>query len=214
MTQEGILTYGQVLNAGLLCLAIAMLCGIPLMLTGGWPVFFLLCLSVACGYCYTGGPFPLAYTGLSDFFVLIFFGWVGTGIVYYVQTETYTFDCFLAATQIGLLAIVPHAINNLRDHVEDARVHKRTLTVRFGQTFARWEIALLSFIPFILGFYWLSEGYLFMALLPIICLPVVIRNVQAICATEPSAQFNEFLARSALCELIFSVLLAIGILLG
>lgn len=214
MTQGGFLSYRQVLTAGCLCFVFAMLCGIPLMLAGGWPIFLILCVSVACGYLYTGGPLPLAYTGLSDLFVLIFFGWVSTGIVYYVQTGTYSWECFLAATQIGLLAIVPHAINNLRDHASDGRVGKRTLAVRFGIAFARWEISIFSFAPFILGLLWLQTGYLFMALLPVICLPVILRNVKAIWSTEPSPAFNEFLAKSALCELMFGCLLAIGIILG
>lgn len=213
MTQGGFLSYKQVLTGGLLSLAFAMLCGIPLMMAGGWPVVFLLCLSAACAYLYTGGPFPLAYTGLSDLFVLIFYGWVGTGIVYYVQTGTYTWNCFLASTQIGFLAIVPHAINNLRDHREDARVNKRTLAVRFGASFSRWEISIFSCAAFALGLVWLREGYLFMAFLPLCSLPLVIKNVKAIWATEPSRAYNEFLAKSALCSLVFSCLLAIGILL-
>lgn len=214
MTQGGFLSYKQVLTAGNLCFAIALFCGMPLMLTGGWPILCLLCLSVACGYLYTGGPLPLAYTGLSDLFVLIFFGWVGTGIVYYVQTGVYTWACFFASTQIGLLAVVPHAINNLRDQVADRRVQKRTLAVRFGTTFARTEIAVFSFVPFAIGIFWLMEGYLFMALLPIICLPVVIRNVQAIYSTEPCVGYNLFLARSALCAFVFGSLLSLGIVMG
>lgn len=214
MTQEGLLSYKEVFRGGILCYTFALLCGIPLMMAGGWPVLVLLLLSIACGYLYTGGPLPLAYTGLSDLFVLIFFGWVGTGIVYFVQTGTYSFECFLASTQLGLLAIVPHAINNLRDIVSDGRVNKRTLAVRFGKTFARWEIALFSFLPFALGLMWLIKGYLFMTIFPLICLPVVLRNVRAIWATEPSMVYNEFLAMSALCELIFACLLAIGMLVG
>lgn len=213
MTQGGFLTYKKVLAAGCLCYGLALICGIPLMLAGGLPIFFILCLSVACGYLYTGGPYPLAYTGLSDFFVLIFFGWVSTGIVYYLQTATVSSSCFLGATQIGLLAIVPHAINNLRDNREDAHVQKRTLAVRFGIRFARYEIAVFSFAPFLLGLLWIKNEFFFMAFLPFFCLPIVMRNVKAIWLTEPSQIYNEFLAKSALCELIFGFLLALGIIL-
>lgn len=214
MTQEGFLSFHQVLAAGCLCFGFALLCGIPLMLVGGWPLVFILFLSVACGYLYTGGPLPLAYTGVSDFFVLLFFGWVSTGAVYYLQTGKIDFSCFLAATQIGLLAIVPHAINNLRDHVSDARVNKKTLAVRFGPRFARWEIAFLSLIPFVLGLLWLKEGHLWMAVLPFWSLPAIVRNLRSIGLTEPSFQYNQFLAKSAMCQLLFASLLALGILLA
>lgn len=213
MTQGGFLSYSQVLRGGLFCFVFALCSGIPLMLAGGWPIAILLILSVICGYCYTGGPLPLAYTGLSDLFVLLFFGWIGTGIVYYVQTGSYGWECFLASTQIGCLAIVPHAINNLRDHELDAQVNKKTLAVRFGILFARWEISLFSFLPFVLGLIWLREGMLYMGLLPLISFLVVLQNVKDIWNTEPSLRFNEFLAKSALCSLIFASLLTLGILI-
>ncbi len=214
MTQSGLLSFRWVLGAGCLCFALALLCGIPLMMVGGWPLVFIILLSVACGYLYTGGPLPLAYTGLSDLFVLVFFGWISTGTIYYLLTGIVDLSCFMAATQIGLLAIVPHAINNLRDHKSDACVHKRTFAVRFGPRLARWEITILSCTPFLLGFWWMIEGFIWMALLPVLALPLVIHNVKAIWHTEPSPIFNEFLAKSALCELLFGCLLAAGILLS
>ena len=209
-TQGGLLSFKQVLTAGSLCFFFALLCGIPLVFAGGWPLALILILSVACGYLYTGGPWPLAYTGISDFFVLLFFGWVSTGTVYYLLTDKVDFPCFLAATQIGLLAIVPHAINNLRDHVSDALVHKKTLAVRFGQNFARREITVLSMLPFMLGLLWIVEGSIWMSVLPLFVLPLVIRNLKAIWQTEPSPLYNEFLAKSALCQLFFGCLLAAG----
>lgn len=214
MTQEGLLSFQQVLVAGCVCFAFALICGIPLMLAGGWPLVFILLLSVTCGYLYTGGPIPLAYTGISDLFVLIFFGWVSTGTMYYLQTGKVDFSCLLAATQIGLLAIVPHAINNLRDHVSDALVNKKSLAVRLGPRFARWEITLLSLIPFGLGLLWLKEGYLWMAVLPLFSLPAIVRNIRSIWLKEPSPQYNEFLAKSAICQLLFGSLLALGAVLA
>lgn len=214
VTQKGLLTFNQVMMGGCLSFLFAFFCGIPLMLAGGWPLFFILVISIACGYCYTGGPFPLAYTGASDLFILIFFGWVSTCSVYYLQTGTVDFPCFLAATQIGLLAIVPHAINNLRDHVSDARISKRTLAVRFGPLAARKEIAFFSFAPFVLGLFWWFEGFPSMAIFPLLSLYWIIPNVKAIWSHEPSPIMNEFLAKSALCELIFAFLLTIGIVFG
>ena len=170
VTQSGLLSFNQVLTAGCISFGFAFLFGIPLMLTGGWPLFFILIISIACGYFYTGGPLPLSYTGISDLFVLIFFGWISTCTIYYLQTGNVSTSCFLAATQIGLLSVVPHAINNLRDHAADSQVNKRTLAVRFGKTFARWEIAFLSLSPFILGLFWLKINALWMFFSPIFCI--------------------------------------------
>ncbi len=212
VTQNGLLTFKQVWIAGCLCFALALLCGIPLMLAGGWPLFSVLLLSVACGYLYTGGPYPLAYIGVSDFFVLIFFGWVSTCSVYYLQTGQVSLNCFMAATQIGLLAMVPHSINNLRDHLTDAAANKKTLAVRFGPYFGRWEITLESLLPFLIGGWWLMQGAIWMALLPLLSVPLILANVRAIWLTEPSPVYNQFLAKSALCQMAFGSLLALGYL--
>lgn len=215
MTQGGYLSFKEVMIGGWLCFTLAVICGVPLLVAGGWPLALIFCLSVACGYLYTGGPFPLAYSGWSDLFVLIFFGWVSTCTVYYLQAGTVSLFCFLAATQIGLLAIVPHAINHLRDRQSDQQVNKKTIAVRWGSLVARWEITSLSFFPFILGLiWWPLAGQAMMTLLPWISLFWIARNVQAIWITEPGPVYNQFLATSAKCQLAFSCLLALGSLLS
>ncbi|MDP1880308.1 MAG: 1,4-dihydroxy-2-naphthoate octaprenyltransferase [Parachlamydiaceae bacterium] len=213
MTQNGLLSYKEVLMGGFLSFSLALLCGIPLILAGGWPLAIILMVSIFCGYLYTGGPYPLAYIGVSDCFILIFFGWVSTCATYYLQTGTISLSIFIASTQIGLLAMVPHAINNLRDHASDKLAKKNSLAVRFGPQFARWEITILAFVPFLIGMYWLSQGSLWMTFLPFISLIPIVKNVKNIWLTEPGTKYNQFLATSALCQLLFGVLLALGSLL-
>ena len=41
-------------------------------------------LSLICGVGYTGGPYPLAYNGLGDIFVILFFGLVGVEATHYI----------------------------------------------------------------------------------------------------------------------------------
>ena len=74
VTQSGLLSPRTVLAGGLFCFLLAILFGIPLVLSGGWPLVWIGLFSVFAGYAYTAGPFPLAYLGLGDFFVLVFFG--------------------------------------------------------------------------------------------------------------------------------------------
>lgn len=149
VTQAGLLSADAVMRGAYLCFVAAALCGIPLMLRGGWPLLVIGVSSIAAAYAYTGGPYPLAYNGLGELFVLVFFGFVAVGGSYYVQTLSVRPEVFVAGLAVGLLAIVLLAINNLRDVVNDRVSNKRTLAVRFGETFARTEIALCAFAPFV-----------------------------------------------------------------
>lgn len=58
MTAEGAVNYRQMMLAGVLCLALAVFCGLPLVLRGGWPILLIGIVSLLLAYAYTGGPFP------------------------------------------------------------------------------------------------------------------------------------------------------------
>ncbi len=213
VTQAGLFSEKQVMGlAGFFFLA-AVFCGIPLVIQGGWPIVLIGLFSVLMGYSYTAGPFPLAYLGLGEIFVILFFGIIAVSGLFYLQTLQWSWAAVILGLQIGIHATVLLAVNNLRDIHGDVLVHKKTLPVRFGLLFGRWEIAVLILLPFVLGFYWLFEGSPGMALLPFLALPLALKIIINIFKTEPSAQYNKFLAMSAGLHLLFGVLLSVGILL-
>ncbi|MFQ5729144.1 MAG: 1,4-dihydroxy-2-naphthoate octaprenyltransferase [Waddliaceae bacterium] len=202
VTQSKLLAMEEVLAGGMMCFAVAVLFGIPLIFKGGWSIAVILSLSVLCGYLYTGGPKPLAYLGLGDFFVLIFFGFVSTVAVYYLQTGFIGPASFLAAAQIGLLATALIASN------------KRTLPVRFGKRFGRLEITALILLPFVFNLFWFQYGYFFAGLLPWAALPLGTMVITGVWKIEPSRTYNQFLGLTALLHLAFGVLLSVGFYLG
>jgi len=210
VTQSGLLEANQVAWGGAVCFLIASLLSIPLLLAGGWPIVVIGIASLIAGYAYTGGPFPLAYVGLGDLFVLIFFGWVAVGGIYYLNTGTLDREALLAGTQVGLLSTVLIAINNLRDYQTDRKAGKRTLAVRLGPTLAKVEIAGLCFVPFVLGGYWFQQGLRWATLLPLGVFPFAFFLFRRIQKTDPSVVYNQFLAQSALLHLTFGMLLSLG----
>jgi 1,4-dihydroxy-2-naphthoate octaprenyltransferase len=213
ITQAGVLTSMQVLGLATLFFIGAILFGIPLVNEGGQPIVIIGILSVMMGYAYTAGPYPLAYRGLGDLFVILFFGLAAVMGLFYLHTKMWTMDSFLLGLQIGLHATVLIAINNLRDIDGDAKVNKRTLAVRLGIEGAKKEIYFMCLAPFALQIYWVMQGRWVAAILPFVALPLAIKIMRNVKKTAPSAQYNQFLGQSAGLHLVFGVLLSIGLIL-
>ncbi len=209
-TQSGLFSYRQVMIGAAICFLIAIGCGVPLVLKGGVPILLIGLISVLMGYAYTTGPFPLAYLGLGDLFVILFFGVIAVMGVFYLHTEMWTFQAFWLGLQVGFHATVLIAINNLRDMDGDRTVNKKTMAVRFGKSFARFEIAFLSLVPFLMNYYWWSIELEGASLISFLALPLALIVIKNIFRVEPSSAYNKFLGQSALLHLVFGVLLSLG----
>jgi 1,4-dihydroxy-2-naphthoate octaprenyltransferase len=214
VTQAGLLTPGGVRLAAAASFVVAVACGIPLVLAGGWPILLLGLLSLVFGYAYTGGPFPLAYHGLGELFVLLFFGFGAVGGTYWLHAGRLAPEVTVAGTQIGLLACALLAVNNLRDVAEDARSRKHTLAVRFGAGFGRAEIAAFTLGPAVVGAAWLVPcRRVLPAVLPLAALPLAFAALGIVLREPPGPRFNTALARVAALQLAFGALLGLGLIL-
>lgn len=208
--RAGLLKRNELFAGGIATLIGAVILSVPLSLHASPWIIFVVSLSALCGFAYTGGRYPIAYLGLSEIFVFVFYGGVCILSAFYIQTGHLSAESWLLAAQMGLLAILPNAINNFRDMIEDATVNKKTLAVRFGKIFARWEIAICSFFPFLLNFYWIAFGQIGAVLFPLILLPLAFLFVKTLWVTEPGAVFNRFFALGVLIHFLFGFLLFIG----
>ena len=193
---------------------LAIACGIPLVMKGGWPILLIGFISVLLGYAYTGGPFPLAYLGLGDLFVIFFFGIIAVCGLTYLHMEEVSAEAVVLGLQVGFHCTVLIAINNLRDIEGDSRVHKKTMPVRFGKTFARYEIAFLCLAPFVLQLYWFQKEFFLTALLGFISLPLAIHLIKLIFFNEPSPAYNQYLGKAAGLHLLFGILLSVGFVMS
>lgn len=211
LTQTGALSARTVAWAGAVSFLLACVFALPLVWSGGTTILMIGLVSLLCGYLYTGGPFPLAYAGLGEVFVVIFFGWVAVGGLFFLHTHDFDPRTLVAGTQLGFLASVLIAINNLRDRLNDEKVGKRTLAVRLGEKNSKLEILLLLFTPFAMGLFWVTQGSLWAFGLPFVILPLAIGLGRDIRRTVPGREYNQFLARAAKIHLLFGVLLSAGL---
>ena len=214
VTQSGLLSAKQVYFFAGIFLLIALCFGIPLVIRGGWVIVSIGIVSMLLAYGYTGGPLPLAYKGLGDFFVILFFCIIAVGGVYYLHTLNYHLGAFVSGIQVGVLATVLIAINNLRDVNQDRLANKKTLAVRFGEIFVKWEIVLLLLSSFFLGIYWIFKGKMFAAILPLVLIPTVRKLIKEVVKESPGPIYNEYLAQAALIHLVFGLQLTLGLVLN
>ncbi len=208
ITASGVVSAPQVMRAGVLMLLVAVTLSLPLWWVRGWPIVWIGIPSLYFCFGYTGGPMPLAYRGLGELFVILFFGLVAVTGSAFVQSGVWHLAAVVVGLQVGCLSTVLIAINNLRDRVEDSGTGKRTLAVRFGDRFARWEIVSLVVLPHGLGLYWFGQDaavlfcWPFAALLPGL---VVIRRVLT---GASGGALNALLGMSGGMLVLFSILFA------
>ena len=153
--QSGLISARSMLIATILMFAITGVASWLLYLRAGWPFLVLGVISILFGVLYTAGRFSLAYLGIADPFVLFFFGPVAVAVTHYVQSLQFDWSAVIAGLGPGLIATGLLVVNNLRDIDEDRAANKRTLAVRFGSAFSRYQyaacIVLAASIPVVFG---------------------------------------------------------------
>jgi 1,4-dihydroxy-2-naphthoate octaprenyltransferase len=206
VTASGMLKPRTVMSIAVGFLILAVLCGHQLYQVRGWPILAIGIPSLFLAYGYTGGPLPLAYRGLGELFVILFFGFVAVAGTVFIQTGSWPRESWLLGLQIGLLSAVLISINNFRDREEDATTGKRTLAVRFGPKFAAAMIWLEIKVAAFAGLAWIAFGkpMLMFASLPVLLLGA--RIIWGVLTLPPGPAFNRLLALAGLQLILFAAL--------
>jgi 1,4-dihydroxy-2-naphthoate octaprenyltransferase len=139
LTQSGLVGKAAVKIGFIMAFALCAIFSVFLIAKGGFVIALLAISAILLGILYTGGPFPIAYLGLSELFVFTFFGIFATAATAYLQTGVWSLSALLAGVGPGSLSCCILVANNLRDAPQDKKANKKTLVVRFGQTFGKWE---------------------------------------------------------------------------
>lgn len=204
---NGWITPAAMLRAALLTLLLACLCGSLLLLYSGWEIIPVGIAIAVCVMAYSAGPFPLAYNGLGDVCVILFYGIVPLCFTYYVQAGSFSMLAFLLSLSLGLLSTNILVVNNYRDYEQDKAFRKRTTIVLFGRTFGKVFYLVNGVIAFLLVMPLLLDAPTRVLLIFAAFFALFIKTWRELCTREGKA-LNSTLAHTARNVLLFAVLVS------
>ena len=231
----GLLPSRAATRGGLACLAVAGAVGLWLASISSWWLLVPGTVALLAAIAYTAGPRPLAYMGLGEIFVLIFFGVfaVGGTVVVLMTSMSWASPSLADVSEIflwtlwfslpmGLLAVSILEVNNIRDAPTDREVGKATLAVRVGDRWARRLFLacivgafLIPAIPMAsVVIYWGETGGLAVVAYAAVCLWLAVGPVRAVRAGTSGRQLNPVLGQVARLEAVVAIGFALLMLLA
>ena len=172
-------------------------------------------LAIVAAITYTVGAKPYGYMGLGDISVLVFFGLLGVGGTYYLQTHSIDSHIILPAIGSGLLASAVLNINNLRDIEQDAKAGKNTLAVRLGAYKGRvyhcilLSLAALCYLAFALATAISWTNYVF-----VLAMPLLAKHAIFVYRSQQPSELRPMLAQMSMISLLINILFSLGLLIG
>lgn len=221
--QGGMLTLRE-MKAGMIAAAIlSLICGSYLVNEGtkgldiSKAIIFLVLgvAAIAAAIKYTVGDNAYGYSGLGDVAVLIFFGFVGVYGSYYLLAHEGKLDVLLPAFSIGAFSAAVLNLNNMRDYENDILSRKMTLVGRIGVKRAKQyhnTIIILGFMAAVVYVYMnLVSSMQFLFILTLLLFK---KHLNAVEEIEDPKDFDPQLKQLAISTFIFSLLFALGIIIG
>ena len=156
LIQDGILSPRTVLIMSIVFFLLGIIAGVPLIISRGPTILTLGLIGIISGYFYTAPPIKFAYRGIGEIIIGINFGILITCGAYFVQTGTISLSALIVSIPLATLISAVVIINEFQDSEADAMVGKKTIVVRIGKRNSvtlLTIIAIVSFIPLILGSY-------------------------------------------------------------
>ena len=221
--QSGLLSFSEIKLGIYVCGALALGSGLTLVykatqgLNINYTIFFIVLGLCAIGAAvkYTVGENAYGYRGLGDLFVLLFFGIVGVCGSHYLLAHKLHYSVLLPAFTIGAFATGVLNLNNMRDHISDEKAGKITMVVKMGLTLAKQYHRILIIAGFAASIVFVMANFTStMQFLFIITVPLFRRHLVTVNKTVEPAEFDPLLPQLAMGTFIFSILFALGMIIG
>ncbi len=204
-----------VLTIALIFYGIAAVIGIIITINSSWWILLIGAVSMAVGYLYTGGPFPISWTPFGEIFAGFFMGTVIIMITFYIHTGTlHVFPLLMSippAITIGLLNMA----NNIRDRRKDKESGRKTFVILVGKPFAVMTSAallLFSYIFLIYIAFFTPMGSVFL-LIPLLSIPLAIKTIMLMRKGNTPIELIPAMASMGKLNTIMGLLLTIGLII-
>lgn len=204
-----------VLQLALLLYGISILLGIYICIETTWLLAIVGAISMAIGYLYTGGPYPIAYTPFGELFSGIFMGMLIVLIAFYIQTGEITTEAILLSIPSMLLVAAIMLSNNIRDLVGDKESGRKTLAILIGRKHAIGVLIGLFVVSYLWIFALVVLGFVTpWALLVILSVKKPIHAIKTFRTFDHPLEVMPAMKDTALTNTILGFLLGIGLLIG
>jgi 1,4-dihydroxy-2-naphthoate octaprenyltransferase len=204
-----------VLQLAFLLYGIAALLGIYICMETTWLLAVVGAVSMAIGYFYTGGPYPIAYTPFGELFSGVFMGMLIVLIAFYIQTEHITHLAILLSVPSMLLVAAIMLSNNIRDIVGDKESGRRTMAILIGRQKATTVLLALFVVSYVWIIIMVVLGMITpWAILVLLSLKKPIHAIKIFKSFEHPLEVMPAMKDTALTNTFFGFLLGVGLLIG
>ncbi|MCW2613326.1 MAG: 1,4-dihydroxy-2-naphthoateoctaprenyltransferase [Frankiales bacterium] len=201
-----------VLRAALLSFGVAAAAGLVLAALTSWWDLLIGAAAIVAAWGYTGGARPYGYRGFGEVSVFVFFGLLAVLGTTYVQAERLTWPSLAGGVACGALACAILVTNNLRDVPTDTLAGKRTLAVVLGDQ--RTRVLYPALVATALLMPLVTAPAVPGALLALLSAPLAVGPVEKVRSGTSGRDLVAVLAATGKLQLVFGVLLAVGLALG
>lgn len=202
-------------NLAFLFYFISVILGIYICYSSSWWIAVIGLVSMAVGYFYTAGPFPIAYSPLGELFSGFFMGPVIIMITYYIQTGSLSWSAFYVSISVGIFIGAINMSNNIRDLDGDKEGGRKTLPILLGRKNAVNFLAALFIISYVwLIFLIITNHVSIWALLTLCSIPKAIEAIKLFRGKTIPIEMMPAMKATAQLNTLFGFILTIGLIIG
>ncbi|MDF2879799.1 MAG: 1,4-dihydroxy-2-naphthoate prenyltransferase [Clostridiaceae bacterium] len=164
-------------------------------------------ISIIIAYTYSGGPYPISYTPLSELISGIFEGTIVFSISFFIQSQHFTLNTFLLSMPVALSISNIMMANNICDVDEDGKNGRKTLPILLGANKA-FKILICSHLAelFFITIFIFNNLVPKTFILIYILAPIMAKNLNSFSLNKNKATGFVFVLRNTLLFNFFQVI--------